>query len=143
MHGDHPLFMEAAPEPARRDFDTREQRPERGGGKKPERRPRGRTDVDMASYRLAVGKRHKVEPRRSSARSPTRAACPVATSGTSTSAPTSPPVELPRDLPAGTLDRLSGTRISGKLIEIQLDNGAPAGRPARTSTYDKKPRHKS
>ena len=37
-------------------------------------------------------------------------------------------VELPRDLPAGTLDKLSGTRISGKLIEIRLDGGPPSRR---------------
>ena len=63
MHGDQPLVLDAEPEPVQRSFDTREQRPERGGGRKPERRPRGRTDVEMASYRIAVGKRHKVEPR--------------------------------------------------------------------------------
>jgi ATP-dependent RNA helicase DeaD len=38
-------------------------------------------------------------------------------------------VELPADLPPGTLDRLSGTRISGKLIEIKPDKGPFRGRP--------------
>lgn len=147
MHGDHPLYMEPEREPARRDFDTREQRPERGGGKKPERRPRGRTDVDMASYRLAVGKRHKVEPRQVVGALANEGGLSRGDFGHIDIRPDFTLVELPRALPAGTLDRLAGTRISGKLIEIRLDGGAPAGRPARTSSYgdsdrDKKPRHK-
>ena len=32
-------------------------------------------------------------------------------------------VELPATLPDGTLGRLAGTRISGKLIELELDKG--------------------
>jgi ATP-dependent RNA helicase DeaD len=39
-------------------------------------------------------------------------------------------VELPADLPAGTLSRLSGTRISGKLIELRPDRPRPP-RPPR------------
>ena len=34
-------------------------------------------------------------------------------------------MELPADLPADVLEKLSGTRISGKLIEIRADRGAP------------------
>jgi ATP-dependent RNA helicase DeaD len=43
-------------------------------------------------------------------------------------------VELPADLPAGTLERLRGTRISGQLIELTPDRGPGAGgsrRPPR------------
>ena len=45
-------------------------------------------------------------------------------------------VELPADLPVEVYDKLRGTRISGKLIELQPDAGGP---PARA----KKPRHKN
>ena len=36
-------------------------------------------------------------------------------------------VELPAALPAGTLERLRGTRISGQLIELTPDRGPGAG----------------
>ena len=43
-------------------------------------------------------------------------------------------VELPVELAPSTLDRLSGTRISGRLIELQPDDGPPrGGRPGRDS----------
>ena len=167
MHGDQPLLMEATPEPARRSFDTREQRPESGGGRKPERRPRGRTDVEMASYRLSVGKRHKVEPRQIVGALANEGGLSRGDFGHIDIRPDFSLVELPRDLPAGTMDRLASTRISGKLIEIRQDNGAPAarsharsgGRDDRSSSYGpssrdasrdssgdsaetKKPRHK-
>ena len=37
-------------------------------------------------------------------------------------------VELPADLPRETLERLDGTRISGRLIELRLDTGGPRRR---------------
>ncbi|MFR4190414.1 MAG: DbpA RNA binding domain-containing protein, partial [Corynebacterium variabile] len=40
-------------------------------------------------------------------------------------------VELPADLPKDVFEQLDQTRISGKLINIEPDPGAPAGRPAR------------
>ena len=128
MHGDQPLVLDAEPEPVQRSFDTREQRPERGGGRKPERRPRGRTDVEMASYRIAVGKRHKVEPRQIVGALANEGGLSRGDFGHIDIRPDFSLVELPRDLPAGTLDKLSGTRISGKLIEIRLDGGPPSRR---------------
>ena len=133
-----------------RAFDTREQRPERGGGKKPERRPRGRTDVDMASYRIAVGKRHKVEPRQIVGALANEGGLSREDFGHIDIRPDFSLVELPRDLPAGTLDKLSGTRISGKLIEIRLDGGPPSRRAdvprppllRRRDERARKPRHK-
>lgn len=148
MHGNQPLVLDAEPEPAQRSFDTREQRPERGGGKKPERRPRGRTDVEMASYRIAVGKRHKVEPRQVVGALANEGGLSRGDFGHIDIRPDFTLVELPRDLPAGTLDKLSGTRISGKLIEIRLDGGPPSRRAeSRAPRSDdgersRKPRHK-
>ena len=148
MHGDQPLVLDAEPEPAQRSFDTREQRPERGGGRKPERRPRGRTDVEMASYRIAVGKRHKVEPRQIVGALANEGGLSRGDFGHIDIRPDFSLVELPRELPAGTLDKLSGTRISGKLIEIRMDAGPPSRRAdARGPRADaderpRKPRHK-
>jgi ATP-dependent RNA helicase DeaD len=57
-------------------------------------------------------------------------------------------VELPADLSSDTLDRLTGTRISGRLIELRPDTGGPrrrddrgdrGGRPRR-DTRDARPR---
>jgi ATP-dependent RNA helicase DeaD len=149
MHSDQPLVLDAEPEPAQRSFDSRDQRPERGGGRKPERRPRGRTDVDMASYRIAVGKRHKVEPRQIVGALANEGGLSRGDFGHIDIRPDFSLVELPRELPPGTLDKLAGTRISGKLIEIRPDSGPPSRRadargprsadaPERT----KKPRHK-
>jgi ATP-dependent RNA helicase DeaD len=44
-------------------------------------------------------------------------------------------VELPADLPRDVLDKLSDTRISGKLIEIKPDRA-----PRRESYSDRPPR---
>jgi ATP-dependent RNA helicase DeaD len=145
MHGEQPLLLDPASEPQQRTFDTRDQRPERGGGKKPERRPRGRTDVDMASYRIAVGKRHKVEPRQIVGALANEGGLSRGDFGHIDIRPDFSLVELPRELPAGTLDKLSGTRISGKLIEIRLDGGPPSRRAdARSDSSERprKPRHK-
>ncbi|WP_107766054.1 DEAD/DEAH box helicase [Nocardioides terrigena] len=150
MHGEQPLVLDPASEPQQKAFDTREQRPERGGGKKPERRPRGRTDVDMASYRIAVGKRHKVEPRQIVGALANEGGLSRGDFGHIDIRPDFSLVELPRELPAGTLDKLSGTRISGKLIEIRLDGGPPSRRadsraPRSSEGGDeraRKPRHK-
>lgn len=49
-------------------------------------------------------------------------------------------VDLPVELPAGAWDRLRGTRISGKLIELSKDTGAPPRREG--DDRPKKPRHK-
>ena len=77
----------AVPDDAnRRRSDRRRERDDRPAREDEPARKRRRDAGDLATYRIAVGKRHKVEPRRrSSARSPTRAACTAATSGTSPS----------------------------------------------------------
>ena len=41
-------------------------------------------------------------------------------------------VELPANLPAGALDRLADTRISGQLIELRPDSGRPQRRKDAT-----------
>ncbi|HEX8780982.1 MAG TPA: DbpA RNA binding domain-containing protein, partial [Nocardioides sp.] len=47
-------------------------------------------------------------------------------------------VELPRERPDGALDRLAGTRISGKLIEIRPDAGPPSRGGHKGGGYKKR-----
>ena len=82
----------------------------------------------MAAYRIEVGKRHKVEPRQIVGALANEGGLSRGDFGYISIKPDFSVVELPADLPAGTLDRLSGTRISGKLIEIKPDNGPFRGR---------------
>jgi ATP-dependent RNA helicase DeaD len=110
----------------RRDRDAREPR---------ERRPRGRTDVPMATYRIAVGKRHKVEPRQIVGAIANEGGLSRQDFGHIDIRADHSLVELPADLPGGTWDKLQSTRISGKLIELSRDGGGPPA-PHR------KPRHK-
>ena len=87
----------------------------------------------MATYRIAVGKRHKVEPRQIVGAIANEGGLSRQDFGHIDIRADHSLVELPADLPPGAWDKLRGTRISGKLIELQPDAG---GSPAR------KPRHK-
>lgn len=125
MHGEQPLLLEPEPERASRSFD---ERPTHGG--KADRGPReSRGGQPMAAYRIEVGKRHKVEPRQIVGALANEGGLSRGDFGYISIKPDFSVVELPADLPAGTLDRLAGTRISGKLIEIKPDNGPFRGRP--------------
>jgi ATP-dependent RNA helicase DeaD len=138
--GDTPLLLD----PAEEARPSREERPDRGprrdrqdhGGQPRERRPRGRTDVPMATYRIAVGKRHKVEPRQIVGAIANEGGLSRQDFGHIDIRGDHSLVELPADLPGGAWDKLSSTRISGKLIELTRDAGGPAA-------PRKKPRHKS
>ncbi|MCD6639324.1 MAG: DEAD/DEAH box helicase [Nocardioides sp.] len=125
LQGDEPLLLE---EKDMRPAAFREDRPARTD--RPDRASRGRNDQPMATYRIAVGKRHKVEPRQIVGALANEGGLSRGDFGYISIKPDFSLVELPADLPAGTLDRLSGTRISGKLIEIRPDAGPPRGRPA-------------
>jgi ATP-dependent RNA helicase DeaD len=135
--GDTPLLLDPASEqvrPPREDRPTRGDRPDRGGRpERGERRPRGRTDVPMATYRIAVGKRHKVEPRQIVGAIANEGGLSRQDFGHIDIRGDHSLVELPADLPGGAWDKLKGTRISGKLIELTSDAGGPPR---------KKPRHK-
>jgi ATP-dependent RNA helicase DeaD len=145
MQGDEPLLLEAEPEPVhtprteRSDRGDRDDR--RGGarGDRPQPRSRGRNDVPMTTYRIAVGKRHRVEPRQIVGALANEGGLGRDDFGKIDIRPDFSLVELPAHLPAGTTDRLADTRISGKLIELRPDSGGPRrGGPDRGS---KKPRH--
>jgi ATP-dependent RNA helicase DeaD len=113
--------------------DDRPDRPER-----PERRPRT-SGTPLSSYRIEVGKRHRVEPRQIVGALANEGGLSREDFGHIDIRPDFSLVELPADLPQDVLDKLSGTRISGKLIEIRPDRGGPK-REDRADRPPRKPR---
>ncbi|WP_243074505.1 DEAD/DEAH box helicase [Microbacterium sp. SS28] len=143
--GESPLLLEPDSEPSHRERFERDrgERPggfdrDRDGG---ERRPRTPRE-GMATYRIAVGKRHRVEPRQIVGALANEGGLKRDDFGAIQIRPDFSLVELPADLSRATLDRLEGTRISGRLIELRLDTGGP-GRGARRDDDRpyRKPRH--
>jgi len=145
MHGEQPLLLEEQPEPPRR------QRPERGErGDRPERGDRGdrpresgrsrSTDQPLATYRISVGRRHKVEPRQIVGAIANEGGLRRGDFGNISIRPDFSLVELPADLAPETWAALENTRISGKLIELQADRGPSSFRSAPAK--ERKPRHK-
>jgi ATP-dependent RNA helicase DeaD len=150
LQGKTPLLLE--PEPARPVRQEREYSDDRGPkprkefkdrGDRPPRKPRGRTDVPMATYRIAVGKRHKVEPRQIVGAIANEGGLSRQDFGHIDIRGDHSLVELPADLPGDAWSKLSGTRISGKLIELSVDNGGSGARgPRDDDSRGRKPRHK-
>ncbi|MGO4595037.1 DEAD/DEAH box helicase [Leifsonia sp. 2TAF2] len=143
--GDEPLLL--SPEDAlsqrvdrdsRDDRSSRTDRGTRDRGERPDRR--ARSDKPMAAYRIEVGKRQKVEPRQIVGALANEGGLSREDFGHIRIMPDFSVVELPADLPGDTLARLSGTRISGKLIELRPDRGAGARRDA--PRYDDRPPRK-
>jgi ATP-dependent RNA helicase DeaD len=135
-----PLFLEEMPEPAH--VPQKDRAHERRGG---DRKP-------MASYRIEVGKRHRVEPRQIVGALANEGGLSREDFGKIDIRPAFSIVELPADLPAETLRALEDTRISGVLIALKPDKFArnrTGGRPsgprgaATRSAPPKKPRHKN
>jgi ATP-dependent RNA helicase DeaD len=115
--------------------DDRPDRPERA-----ERRPRT-GGKPLTSYRIEVGKRHRVEPRQIVGALANEGGLSRDDFGHIDIRPDYSLVELPADLSNDVLEKLSGTRISGKLIEIRPDRGGPkretyGDRPARKPRHD-------
>jgi ATP-dependent RNA helicase DeaD len=96
--------------------DDRPERPER------ERRPRD-PNKRLTAYRIEVGKRQHVEPRQIVGALANEGGLSREDFGHIDIRPDFSIVELPADLPREALERLSATRISGKLIEIKPDRG--------------------
>ena len=139
LQGDEPLLLEPEPErPVRGPREDRD-RTERQGRSKADRH-RQRSDGPLATYRINVGKRHKVEPRQIVGAIANEGGLRRQDFGAITIRPDFSLVELPAELPASTWDALRSTRISGKLIELKRDEGRPSHRPDRPA--GKKPRHK-
>jgi ATP-dependent RNA helicase DeaD len=141
--GESPLLLQPQPEPerARREqFERdRDHRPERG-----DRTDRGQRlgGGRMAVYRIAVGKRQRVEPRQIVGALANEGGLKRGDFGAIQIRPDFSLVELPADLSRETLDRLADTRISGKLIELRLDTGGASRRPKDDSRPPRTPRHR-
>jgi ATP-dependent RNA helicase DeaD len=153
--GDTPLLLSPEAERAQRfdrgDRDDRERgdrgrsdRPERGrrddgdrgdrggydrGGRsdRPDRGSRG-GDGPKTTYRIAVGKRQKVEPRQIVGAIANEGGLGRGDFGAIQIRPDFSLVELPANLSDDVLGRLANTRISGKLIELRPDRGSSAKR---------------
>ena len=156
MQGGEPLLLDPKAEPRQQQF--REERPTRDDRGRGERGPRGergerperrRTDKPMKTYRIAVGKRHRVEPRQIVGALANEGGLGRSDFGKIDIRGDHSFVELPASMDPGTLDRLSDTRISGKLIEIRPDSAPPrrSGPPGARGGYkgdrDFKPRRDS
>ena len=141
--GETPLLLEAdAFEPPRRerserferdgDRGNRNDRSDRSDRPRRERSGGGAT----ATYRIEVGRRHKVEPRQIVGALANEGGLRREDFGAIQIRPDFSLVELPADLPAATLQRLEGTRISGRLIEIKPDRFQ---RSAKRPDRDRRP----
>ncbi|WP_431804721.1 DEAD/DEAH box helicase [Microbacterium sp. bgisy203] len=134
--GETPLLLDAEADvpPRRERFDrddrSRGDRDDRSRGDRDDR-SRGDRDGDRprrerrggptATYRIEVGRRHKVEPRQIVGALANEGGLRREDFGAIQIRPDFSLVELPADLPRDTLARLENTRISGRLIEIKPD----------------------
>ena len=129
---------ERAERPDWGDRPERTDRPERAD--RTERRARPSAGP-MSTYRIEVGKRHKVEPRQIVGAIANEGGLSREDFGHIKILPDFSLVDLPANLPGDVLDRLKGTRISGKLIEIRADRASVrkddrGDRPPRKSYRD-------
>ena len=97
---------------------NRESREARSNGPRERRSSEG-----FATYRLAVGKRHRVGPGSIVGAIANEGGLKRADFGNISIRPDHSLVELPEDLPQRVFDALKGTRISGQLINLRLDTG--------------------
>ncbi|MBF6131863.1 DEAD/DEAH box helicase [Nocardia otitidiscaviarum] len=128
-HDGDNFFMEPDPEPERR---PRERGSRSFEGDRPRREGPSRhraTGAEMATYRISVGKRHKVVPGAIVGAIANEGGLRRSDFGHISIRPDHSLVELPADLSSETLDALRRTRISGQLIQLQLDSGPPGHRP--------------
>ncbi|WP_156230586.1 DEAD/DEAH box helicase [Corynebacterium occultum] len=111
------------------DRDDRRGGRERGGDRGDRGGERGGSrferSADMQVYRLAVGKRQHVRPGAIVGALANEGGLNSKDFGRITIAVDHTLVELPKGLGKDVLDRLSDTRISGQLINIEPDNGQP------------------
>ncbi|MBF6436688.1 DEAD/DEAH box helicase [Nocardia cyriacigeorgica] len=122
------FFMEPEPEPVERPQGERSPRrfdDERPGGSGGRHRATG---AELATYRISVGKRHRVVPGAIVGAIANEGGLRRSDFGHISIRPDHSLVELPANLPQETLEALRRTRISGQLIQLQLDQGPPGQR---------------
>jgi ATP-dependent RNA helicase DeaD len=115
---DGEAFLMTEPPPEKRFKDDR---PPRDDG--PGRKFRDKVRGDLATYRIAVGKRHKVGPGSIVGAIANEGGLNRSDFGHITIRPDHSLVELPAKLSRETLKALDKTRISGILINLQPDSG--------------------
>ncbi len=124
--GDTPLLLDPEQEPARPAGGSpaaeRGGEAKRSGGRDRDRGPA----AGFQTYRIAVGKRHKVEPRQIVGALANEGGLSRSDFGAIKVHPEFSLVELPADMSSETFRKLSGTRISGRLIDLRVDTGAPS-----------------
>jgi ATP-dependent RNA helicase DeaD len=98
---------------------------------------RTKSEGPLATYRIRVGRRHKVQPGAIVGAIANEGGLTRQDFGHIDIKIDHSLVELPADLPPRTLDALSRTRISGQLIELTREDGGDGG------VRRKKPRHKA
>lgn len=171
LQGDEPMLLDPEPVRPARQFDDRGARDRgrdtargtgrsgqgsgtgRHGGRDDRPGRRGGSSGPLATYRIAVGRRHQVEPRQIVGAIANEGGLQRQDFGHIDIRGDHSLVELPADLPPSALEGLRGTRISGQLIDLTRDEGRPPSRSTssgreRGSRDDgsnpprKKPRHK-
>jgi ATP-dependent RNA helicase DeaD len=120
-NGEEFLMSEPPPDPRRRD-----DRPDRNGDGP--RKAREKTRDDLATYRIAVGKRHKVVPGAIVGAIANEGGLHRSDFGHISIRPEYSLVELPANLSKQTLKALEHTRIQGVLINLEPDRGPKARR---------------
>ncbi|MDC5698026.1 DEAD/DEAH box helicase [Intrasporangium calvum] len=157
QQGGEPMLLEPEPEPAprrgrdrddrgpRADWSDRGDRTDRGPrpdrSDRADRADRGpRRRGDFATYRIAVGKRHRVLPRQIVGALANEGGLGREDFGRIDIRGDFSLVELPAELPAGTLQRLRDTRISGQLIELSQDDGPKGSRGQHYGGKSRRPR---
>lgn len=118
-------FMMTEPPP-----EKRRERPEREERERPARKVRD----DLATYRIAVGKRHRVGPGSIVGAIANEGGLHRSDFGHITIKVDHSLVELPANLSKETWAKLENTRISGVLIDLKPDRGRPTGGKPRRST---------
>jgi ATP-dependent RNA helicase DeaD len=131
--GETPLLLDEDEDRAFQDelasLERGKQRTPREGGDRGTREPRRSRDAgDFASYRIEVGRRHRVEPRQIVGALANEGGLRRDDFGAINIRPDFSTVQLPANLSPDVLDKLRDTRISGRLIEIKPDRGAPGRR---------------
>ncbi len=126
LQGSTPLLMDDVPEPQP---SERSQGKAKGAQRDAPRGSRSRTHSELATYRINVGRRHRVEPRQIVGALANEGGLGRDDFGHIDIRIDHSLVELPAQLPAGAIEALANTRISGKLIE--LSRTTSTGRPER------------
>ncbi len=121
-------FFMVEPPPERRRRDDRADKPDRG------ERPKRKPGQGFATYRIAVGKRHKVSPGAIVGAIANEGGLHRSDFGHISIRPDHSLVELPVELPRETVKALERTRIQGILINLQPDRPPrKAGKNSRKS----------